>query len=72
VIGSDLGNTGSLVVDGVSGFKFSPSSAEALAEAVRNLEEGFDGLGTDIVEKYSSENNYQRLREIYEACCNHH
>lgn len=72
VIGSDLGNTGSLVVDRVSGFKFLPSSAEALAEAVRNLEEGFDGLGTDIVEKYSPENNYQRLREIYEACCNHH
>ena len=72
VIGSDLGNTGSLVVDGVSGFKFSPSSAEALAEAVRKLEEDFDELGTDIIEKYSSENNYQRLREIYEACCNHH
>lgn len=72
VIGSDLGNTGSLIENGASGYKFSPDSPEELAMAVKHLEaEGF-GLSVEFVKKYSSKNNYQILREIYEACCNHH
>lgn len=72
VIGSDLGNTGSLVVDGVSGFKFNPRSAKSLAEAVMKIENFFQRLESSVIEKYSEEKNYQKLREIYEACCDHY
>ncbi len=71
VIGSDLGNTGSLIEPGKSGLKFEHKSSMALAEAVKKAEKTFSGLSADIVTKYSAENNYQKLREIYETCCNH-
>lgn len=72
VIGSDLGNTGSLIEDGVSGFKFEPRSAKSLSEAVEKINHSFTGLERNVIEKYSTEKNYQKLREIYETCCNHH
>ena len=72
VIGSDLGNTGSLIEDGVSGFKFEPRSVKSLSEAVEKINRSFTGLERTVIEKYSTEKNYQKLREIYETCCNHH
>ena len=72
VIGSDLGNTGSLIEDGVSGYKFPPKSSEKLAEAVLQLMDNFTGVNEEIIGKYSSDSNYKKLREIYEACCDHY
>ena len=72
VIGSDLGNTGSLIENAISGYKFDPKSSEGLAAAVKSMEKSESGLRTDFIKKYSSERNYRILREIYEACCNHH
>ena len=72
MIGSDLGNTGSLIEDGVSGFKFEPRSVKSLSEAVEKINRSFTGLERTVIEKYSTEKNYQKLREIYETCCNHH
>ena len=72
VIGSDLGNTGSLIENGVSGYKFKPDSSKELAEAVKKIESSGLVIGKEVIEKYSSERNYRSLREIYEACCNHH
>lgn len=72
VIGSDLGNTGSLIENAISGYKFDPKSSEGLAAAVKSMEKSESGLKTDFIKKYSSERNYRILREIYEACCNHH
>lgn len=72
VIGSDLGNTGSLIENGISGYKFAPDSSAALAEAVKRISNSFVGLEAAVIGKYSSESNYRKLREIYEACCNHH
>lgn len=72
VIGSDLGNTGSLIENGVSGYKFEPDSSKELAEAVKKIESSDLVIGREVIEKYSSERNYRSLREIYEACCNHH
>lgn len=72
VIGSDLGNTGSLIENGVSGYKFEPDSSKELAEAVMKIESSDLVIGREVIEKYSSERNYRSLREIYEACCNHH
>ena len=71
VIGSDLGNTGSLIIDGESGWKFQTGSAEALAEAVMKVKSFEKELDEEITQKYSAENNYKQLRDIYEACCNH-
>ena len=72
VIGSDLGNTGSLIENGKNGLKFQPKSIEELAEAVLKIRESFGGLDEEMVCKYSTENNYEQLRNIYETCCNHH
>ena len=71
VIGSDIGNTGSLIEEGKSGFKFNHKSPEKLAEAVKKAETEFLELEQSIISKYSAENNYGKLREIYETCCNH-
>ena len=72
VIGSDLGNTGSLIENGKNGWKFQPKSIDELAEAVQKIRESFDGLDEEMIGKYSAEKNYEQLRNIYEACCNHH
>lgn len=72
VIGSDLGNTGSLIKNGVSGYKFAPDSPVELAEAVKCVSNSFAALDEDVIGRYSSESNYRKLREIYEACRNHH
>ena len=72
VIGSDLGNTGSLIENGKNGWKFQPKSIDELAEAVQKIRESFEGLDEEMICKYSAEKNYEQLRNIYEACCNHH
>ena len=72
VIGSDLGNTGSLIEEGKTGYKFSPDSPEKLVGAVKMIESSDLILGRETIEKYSSEKNYRSLRKIYETCCNHH
>lgn len=70
VIGSDLGNTGSLIEDGKSGFKFSPGSAKELAECVLKISDLSEESLAPFQNKYSEERNYEQLRKIYEACCN--
>ena len=71
VIASDLGNAGSLVEEGISGWKFKADSAEALTEVLKKASAHPMGLEESYVEKYSVESNYEQLRNIYETCCNH-
>ena len=67
VIGSDIGNVGSLITDGMSGMKFKHDSPEALAKAVK------EAVGWDMVEftfdnyceKYTTEANYKKMVLIY-------
>lgn len=68
VIGTDLGNTGSLIEPGKTGYKFTLDQAESLAELVQKE---MPTLEKETIEKYSEESNYMQLREIYEACCNY-
>ncbi len=70
VIGSDLGNTGSLIEEGKSGLKFAYKSPKSLAQMVRKAQKEFSGLKPEMMDKYSAERNYEQLREIYETCCN--
>lgn len=71
VIGSDLGNTGSLIEEDKSGWKFAVDSKEELVTALKKAQKATKGLESSYIEKYSEENNYMQLREIYETCCNH-
>lgn len=68
VVGSDLGNTGSLIEEGVSGWKFHHRSSEALAECVRKAESRKQEFPEEIRQKYSIEENYRKLQEIYQKC----
>ena len=72
VIGTNLGNTGSLIEDEISGWKFSDNSKEELLISLRKAMENAEGVPQEIINKYSAENNYKKLREIYETCCNHY
>lgn len=68
VIGSDLGNTGSLIEEGISGWKFPHRSPEALATCVKNAMEWEQEFPEKIRMRYSSEENYRKLEEIYQSC----
>ncbi len=65
VICSDLGNAGSVVEEGVTGWKFEPGSAEALAEAVRGWTDLSESVRRVFEERYTAEANYRELSEIY-------
>jgi Glycosyltransferase len=69
VICSDLGNAGSLVEEGVTGWKFEAGNAEELVRAVRksmHSDTDFrDRVRSVYKEKYSPDANYRRLEEIY-------
>lgn len=72
VVGSDQGNTGSLIEEGVSGLKFRYDSSESLAEKIVELLRSPIEMNSEVIHKYSSEENYKLLRDIYEKCSDHH
>ncbi len=66
VIGSDMGNVGGLIQNGITGWKFIHDSAEELAVIVRESERADLVIDKFQTEQYSIESNYQQLVEIYE------
>lgn len=68
VIGSNLGNTGSLIEEGKSGFKFAPDSPEELAACVLKLSTLSEESLKPFQKKYTAKDNYEQLRKIYETC----
>ena len=72
VIGTDLGNTGNLIEEGKSGWKFSDNSKIELHRAFENAIKEENGLDENVILKYSAEKNYEQLRKIYETCCDYH
>lgn len=72
VIGTDLGNTGSLIEEGKSGWKFPDNSKIGLQVAFEKAMKETSGLAEEIVHKYCAEKNYEQLRKIYETCCDYH
>lgn len=71
VIGSDRGNVGGLIRDGVNGLKFEAGNAKSLAKAIMECgrtEFSFEFPG---IEEWMEEGNYQKLMEIYERCMEH-
>lgn len=65
VICSDLGNVGSIVEEGVTGYKFESRSAEGLAEAVRGCTDICNSVESVFEKKYSSGANCRELIRIY-------
>ncbi len=71
VLGSDLGNVGSLIENGKNGWKFAVDSKEQLCEAMEKVKMSQNGVDEETLHKYSQESNYEQLRTIYETCCNY-
>lgn len=66
VIGTDIGNVGSLIESEKTGWKFSLNSAESLAEKVLNMHDIVDNVYETFQEKYVEEKNYMKLKAIYD------
>lgn len=66
VIGSDLGNVGSVIIEGVTGWKFTHDSVNSLMRAVNAANKSDLVVNKSQIEQYSLENNYHQLIEIYE------
>lgn len=65
VIGSDLGNTGSLIKVGESGLKFDYRSPENLCSVISLFMKNEFVLPTDYVNKYDEKSSYRLLNQIY-------
>ncbi len=69
VLCSDLGNAGSIVKEGVTGYKFQNDSVDGIVEAVEKTEVkplDYEKIYKMYREKYSGEVNYKMLKEIYD------
>lgn len=66
IIASDIGNVGSLVIEGITGMKFKCNSVVSLAKAVTDFVEHPVELPSEYLTMYSEENNYLMLKSIYE------
>lgn len=69
VIASDIGNTGCIVIEGVTGYKFKSDSKSSLVSAINRLNENENIYDTTINEyrnRYTKETNYSILSRIYQ------
>lgn len=69
VICSDLGNAGSVVFEGVTGYKFSANSSKDLVRVIECLKDYKDiycSTYTTYEKLYSEEQNYKNLVKIYQ------
>lgn len=67
VIGSDIGNVGNLIVDGITGFKFTKDDTVSLVNAIIKIEKTSLILPQEYSNKYSAQVNYAILKEIYDT-----
>lgn len=70
VIASAIGNAGSLVNEGVTGWTFKHTSPAALSEAIKKAEGNSldrDNIRLEYENNYSREKNYQMLKSIYDS-----
>ena len=70
VISTGIGNGGSIIQDGVNGYKYQPGSAESFAHALQNVRKEGADLRLKTYHNYqtyfTAEANYQTLSEIYQ------
>lgn len=68
VICSDIGNAGSVVIEGITGTKFESSSVDKMKQAVQRLQtypEIYKTTFKTYCDNYTQQQNYQQLRNIY-------
>ena len=72
VIGSDIGNTGSLIINKLTGMKFKANSIEELTSVINSFDNVKDEFNVfDFYTKnYNYNENYNILRKIYTECLN--
>ncbi|MBQ8188419.1 MAG: glycosyltransferase family 4 protein [Lachnospiraceae bacterium] len=71
IIGSDIGNVGDLIVDGVNGWKFPAGDYKALADIIVSLGQPDAkrcSFEMPASESWTPEGNYRKLMDIYERC----
>ncbi|MCD7862798.1 MAG: glycosyltransferase family 4 protein [Lachnospiraceae bacterium] len=67
VIGSDIGNDGDLIEDGITGYKFKSDSASLLVEVIQERDFNIcDNVKKVYMERYTSKENIRLLEAIYE------
>lgn len=66
VICSDLGNAGSVVEEGITGWRFQTGSAKGLLEKVYEWTDISSSVRRIYKEKYTAEKNYEMLASIYQ------
>ncbi len=67
VLGSDMGNVGSLIVEDRTGWKFLPTQEESLIEAVHRVHDITASVVEEYEAKYSRQSNYRTLLHIYHS-----
>ena len=65
VICSDLGNVGSVVEEGVTGYKFKPNDIDGLIRAIMNIQGLCDKTYNEYTAKYLESKNYEMLINSY-------
>lgn len=70
VLTSDIGNTGVLIENGKTGFKFVPGQSTSIVNAVKKAINGVEleeNAESEYLNKYTEEKNAQIIEQIYEA-----
>ena len=65
VICSDLGNAGSVVEEGVTGYKFAVNSIDGISYAIKKCYKLCGQTRKVYLERYSAEKNYELMSNIY-------
>ena len=68
VIGSSLGNVGSIIQEGITGYKFDSKSSKALKDALMTSNLDINNEVYEVYEeKYTKEANYRQLLKCYQG-----
>ena len=70
VICSDLGNAGSVVEEGITGYKFQFDSIEDMITCVMKCNSICESTASKYYEKYTEKRNYAMLIDVYESLKN--
>lgn len=65
VLGSDIGNVGNLIKEGITGWKFKPDNADDLISAVNGMTDITSNVLKEFNNNYTAQRNYDKLLEIY-------
>lgn len=65
VLGSDIGNVGNLIKEGITGWKFKPDNADDLISAVNGMTDITSTVLKEFNNNYTAQRNYDKLLEIY-------